>query len=110
MSGKQGKESSKSSSLNESQPLKEKSQITSNLIKKDPSDHNEFCGKLINFSDGLSSFSNLAITFYFKDHLHLSPSQSALIQSILSFPRIFKPFFGFISDVFPFFGSFNSSF
>ena len=104
MSENQKKEITKSSLSNDSQPLKEKSQIKSNLIKKDSLDHNEFCGKLINFSDGLSSFSNLAITFYFKDHLHLSPSQSALIQSILSFPRIFKPFFGFISDVFPFFG------
>ena len=105
MSENQKKEYSESSTPNESQPLKEKSQNTyNNKQMVDHSDHNEFCGKLINFSDGLSSFSNLAITFYFKENLNLSPSQSALIQSILSFPRIFKPFFGFISDVFPFFG------
>ena len=105
MSENQKKEYSESSTPNESQPLKEKSQNTyNNKQMVDHSDHNEFCGKLINFSDGLSSFSNLAITFYFKENLNLSPSQSALIQSILNFPRIFKPFFGFISDVFPFFG------
>ena len=104
MSDNEKKESTESNSSNESQPLKEKSQKLNNFQKNESLDHNEFCGKIINFSDGLSSFSNLAITFYFKDHLNLSPSQSALIQSILSFPHILKPFFGFISDIFPFFG------
>ena len=95
---------------NENQPLKDKEQTESSIpAKKDQTNNinynlNEFCGKLINFSDGLSSFSNLAITFYLKDNLKLSPSRSALIQSILSFPRIIQPFFGFISDVIPFFG------
>ena len=65
---------------------------------------NELCANLLNFSDGLSSFSNLAITFYFKENLKLSPSQSALFQSILSFPFILKPLFGLISDIYPFFG------
>ena len=104
MSDNEKKESTESNSPNESQPLKEKIQKLNNFQKNESLDHNEFCGKIINFSDGLSSFSNLAITFYFKDHLNLSPSQSALIQSILSFPHILKPFFGFISDIFPFFG------
>ena len=104
MSETQKKEFSESNTSNEFQPLKEQSQNISKPKKNESLDHNEFCGKMINFSDGLSSFSNLAITFYFKDNLNLSPSQSALIQSILSFPYILKPFFGFISDVFPFFG------
>ena len=104
MSENQKKEYSESSTSNESQPLNQKTPNIHNKQIVDTLDHNEFCGKLINFSDGLSSFSNLAITFYFKDNLHLSPSQSALIQSILSIPRIFQPLFGFISDVFPFFG------
>lgn len=96
----------KNNTLNEKEPLKDKINNESITSPKSESSSymNEFCGKLINFSDGLSSFSNLAITFYFKDNLHLSPSYSALIQSILSFPRIIKPFFGFISDVIPFFG------
>ena len=90
----------------EKQPLRDKYQslTTDQKVESSNINWNEFCGKLINFSDGLSSFSNLAITFYFKDELHLSPSQSAFIQSILSIPYILKPFFGFISDVFPFFG------
>ena len=90
----------------EKQPLRDKYQslTTDQKVETSKINWNEFCGKLINFSDGLSSFSNLAITFYFKDELHLSPSQSAFIQSILSIPYILKPFFGFISDVFPFFG------
>ena len=95
-----------SSKLYEGLPLKDKYQSLTSQQKAESSYYNwnEYCGKLINFSDGLSSFSNLAITFYFKDELHLTPSQSALIQSILSFPYILKPLFGFISDVFPFFG------
>ena len=104
MSEENKKEFSESKNPDEFQPLKDKSQNPPNNLTTEPFNYNEFCGKLINFSDGLSSFSNLAITFYFKDDLGLSPSQSALIQSILSFPRMLKPLFGFISDVFPFFG------
>jgi len=104
MSSNKSQENPDSQPSNESEPLKEKSQNLQTKGKTDSNNFNEYCGKLINFSDGLSTFSNLAITFYFKDELHLTPSQSALIQSILSFPHILKPFFGFISDVFPFFG------
>ena len=104
MSETQQKEFS-SNKLYEKQPLRDKFQSLTNEQKAESNyKWNEYCGKIINFSDGLSSFSNLAITFYFKDELHLTPSQSAFIQSILSFPYILKPFFGFISDVFPFFG------
>ena len=67
-------------------------------------DLNEICAKILNLSDGLSNFSNLAITYYFKDSLKLTPSQSALFQSILAFPNILNPFFGFISDIYLFFG------
>ena len=80
------------------------------LLKKDISsqtkekDINEICAKILNFADGLSTFSNLAISYYLKDNLQLSPSKSALIQSILGFPNILKPLFGFMSDVYPFFG------
>ena len=65
---------------------------------------NELCAKMLFFSNGLSTFSNLAITFYLKDTLKLSPSQSALYQSILAFPSILQPFFGFISDTHTLFG------
>ena len=65
---------------------------------------NELCAKMLFFSNGLSTFSNLAITFYLKDTLKLSPSQSALYQSILAFPSILQPFFGFISDTYILFG------
>ena len=76
----------------------------SSTKEKSHEDINVICAKMLNFSDGLSTFSNLAITYYFKDTLKLSPSQSALIQSILAFPSILKPIFGFMSDVYPFFG------
>jgi len=84
----------------ETELLKNKTPSEQNKIDK----INELSGKLLNFSDGLCTFSNLAITYYFKDNLKLSPSQSALFQSILSFPFILKPLFGLISDVYPLLG------
>jgi Na+/melibiose symporter-like transporter len=87
--------------------INEESKLLKNKIPSQPNQIdklNELSGKLLNFSDGLSTFSNLAITYYFKDNLQLSPSQSALFQSILSFPFILKPLFGLISDVYPLFG------
>ena len=87
--------------------INEESKLLKNKIPSQPNqidNLNELSGKLLNFSDGLSTFSNLAITYYFKDNLQLSPSQSALFQSILSFPFILKPLFGLISDVYPLFG------
>ena len=55
----------KNNTLNEKEPLKDKINNESITSPKSESSSymNEFCGKLINFSDGLSSFSNLAITF-----------------------------------------------
>ena len=81
-----------------------KKDITKATQITDQDEINESCAKILNFSEGLSTFSNLAITYYLKDNLNLSPSQSALIQSILSFPNILKPLLGFISDIYPFFG------
>ena len=85
--------------------INEESKLLKKTISQNGENYfNEMCAKLLNLSDGLSTFSNLAITYYFKDNLKLSPSQSALIQSILSFPNILKPLFGFMSDIYPFFG------
>ena len=81
------------------------------LLKKDKSQIlieneqvNELCAKILFFSDGLSTFSNLAITYYLKDNLKLSPSQNALYQSILAFPSILQPLFGYISDTYTLLG------
>ena len=48
-----------------------------------------------------SIFPNLALTFFFKDTLKLTPSQISLIYSIYVIPDIIQPLFGLISDFFP---------
>ena len=60
--------------------------------------------KLLSLNEGLSEFSHLAISYYFKDILRLSPSYSSFYRSLISFPYIFQPFFGLISDLFPIMG------
>ena len=60
--------------------------------------------KLLSLNEGLSEFSHLAISYFFKDTLKLSPSYSSFYRSLISFPYIFQPLFGLISDTFPIFG------
>lgn len=64
----------------------------------------KYSSRLLSFTDGLSEISHLAISYYFKDSLKLSPSQSSFYRSLISFPFIFQPLFGLISDLFPIFG------
>ena len=97
-------EESSNNNLNEETKFLKKSAKDQHQTSNENNEINENCAKILNFSDGLSTFSNLAITYYFKDTLKLSPSKSALIQSILSFPSILQPLFGFMSDTHPFLG------
>ena len=60
--------------------------------------------KLLSLNEGLSEFSHLAISYFFKDILNLSPSESSFFRSLISFPYIFQPLFGLISDLFPIYG------
>jgi folate/biopterin transporter len=59
---------------------------------------------LLYFTHGFSSISKIAISFYYKDILNLSPLELSIITSITAIPLIIKPLYGFISDSFPFFG------
>lgn len=59
---------------------------------------------LIYLVQGLFGVCRLAISFYYKDTLHISPVQFTMISSISAIPWIIKPLYGFISDTFPFFG------
>ena len=63
-----------------------------------------FSCHLLNFTEGLSSFANLAISYYFKNTLKVSPARSSFFQSLISFPYIFQPLFGLISDIYPIMG------
>ena len=59
---------------------------------------------------GFSTFPNLSINYFFKDVLHLNPSELSLFNSIINFIWILKPVFGFICDSYPIFGSHRRSY
>ena len=59
---------------------------------------------LLYFTHGFSGISKLAISFYYKDILNLSPIELSIIISITAIPLIIKPLYGFISDSYSFFG------
>lgn len=56
------------------------------------------------FVQGILSLSRLAISFFLKDDLSLSPAEVAGLTGIASIPWVIKPVFGFISDGLPIFG------
>ena len=63
-----------------------------------------FSSHLLNFTEGLSSIASLAISYYFKNTLKVSPARSSFFQSLISLPYIFQPLFGLISDIYPIMG------
>jgi folate/biopterin transporter len=56
------------------------------------------------FVQGVLGLARLAISFFLKDELGLSPAQMAALLTISVVPWIAKPLFGFISDALPLFG------
>ncbi len=53
---------------------------------------------------GILGISRLAVSFFLKDDLGLSPAEVAALTGIAALPWIVKPIFGFISDGLPIFG------
>ena len=60
---------------------------------------------IIAISLGLQTFPNLAMSYFFKDTLHLDLAQMSFYNSILNFIWVLKPVFGFIADSYPICGS-----
>jgi len=56
------------------------------------------------FVQGILGLARLAISFFLKDDLSLTPAQVAALIGIAAIPWIIKPVFGFISDGIPIFG------
>ena len=56
------------------------------------------------FVQGILGLARLAISFFLKDELALSPAQVAALMGIAALPWVIKPLFGFISDGLPLFG------
>jgi len=56
------------------------------------------------FVQGILGLARLAVSFFLKDDLGLTPAEVAALTGISSLPWIIKPVFGFISDGLPIFG------
>ncbi len=56
------------------------------------------------FVQGILGLARLAVSFFFKDELGLSPAEVSSLLGIVAIPWIIKPVFGFISDGLPIFG------
>lgn len=59
---------------------------------------------LVYFVQGVLGLARLAVSFFFKDELGLSPAQVAALMGIVAIPWVIKPLFGFLSDSLPLFG------
>ncbi len=56
------------------------------------------------FVQGILGLARLAVSFFLKDELLLSPAQVSALMGIVALPWIIKPVFGFVSDGLPIFG------
>ncbi|MEM1239839.1 MAG: folate/biopterin family MFS transporter [Cyanobacteria bacterium P01_H01_bin.26] len=59
---------------------------------------------LVYFVQGILGLARLAVSFFLKDDLHLSPAEVAALTGVASLPWTIKPLFGFLSDGLPIFG------
>ncbi|MEL6441952.1 MAG: folate/biopterin family MFS transporter [Cyanobacteria bacterium J06621_8] len=58
----------------------------------------------IYFVQGILGLAQLAVSFFLKDDLGLSPAEVAALTGVAAFPWIVKPLFGFMSDGLPIMG------
>lgn len=65
---------------------------------------------LVYWSQGFKSLSSLAITFYYKDILHLDPGTTQFIRTFTIVAWLIKPVYGLISDNFPILGFHRKSY
>jgi folate/biopterin transporter len=56
------------------------------------------------FVQGILGLARLAVSFFLKDELALSPAEVSALMGIVAIPWMVKPLFGFVSDGFPLFG------
>lgn len=59
---------------------------------------------LVYFVQGILGLARLAVSFFLKDDLSLSPAQVSALMGVAALPWMIKPVFGFISDGLPVFG------
>ena len=56
------------------------------------------------FVQGILGLARLAVSFFLKDDLSLSPAEVGALMGIAALPWVIKPVFGFLSDGLPIFG------
>lgn len=59
---------------------------------------------LIYFVQGILGLARLAVSFFLKDELGMSPAEVSAMLGVVAIPWIIKPLFGFMSDGLPIFG------
>ncbi len=59
---------------------------------------------LVYFVQGILGLSRLAVSFFLKDDLALSPAQVSAFMGVAALPWMIKPLFGFVSDGLPILG------
>ncbi|MBE9146644.1 folate/biopterin family MFS transporter [Planktothrix mougeotii] len=59
---------------------------------------------LVYFVQGILGLARLAVSFFLKDELAMSPVEVSVLLGIVPLPWVIKPLFGFISDGLPIFG------
>jgi len=59
---------------------------------------------LVYFVQGILGLARLAVSFFLKDELGLSPAQVSALIGVAALPWMIKPLFGFLSDGLPIFG------
>jgi folate/biopterin transporter len=59
---------------------------------------------VVYFVQGILGLSRLAVSFFLKDELHLSPAEVSALMGVAALPWMVKPLFGFLSDGLPIFG------
>lgn len=59
---------------------------------------------LVYFVQGILGLARLAVSFFLKDELGMSPAEVSAMLGIVALPWIVKPLFGFLSDGLPIFG------
>ena len=59
---------------------------------------------MVYFVQGILGLARLAVSFFLKDDLGLTPAQVAAMMGIAALPWVIKPVFGFISDSLPIWG------
>ncbi|KAI9914536.1 hypothetical protein PsorP6_007844 [Peronosclerospora sorghi] len=65
---------------------------------------------VVNSVQGFTSFTILAVNYFFKEHLHLEPTHSQVLQLVVKLPWRIKPVYGILSDSLPLFGYHRKSY